>query len=358
LTKTIFGFILLQITQKGKDFSMRTAQLTAPEKIEVLSVDTPKINNPKEVLVQVKVVGICGTDLHIFHGERADVQLPRVMGHELSGVVTEVGGAVTKHKIGDRVVMDPVIACGVCPACKKGHRNVCADVKCFGVHVDGGYQDYIVVPEDVLYKIPDRVSFEQAALAEPFSIAANISARLQVASGDQAVIIGSGTIGLVCLQVFKSLGARVLVSDVEDAKLAAAKKCGADKTVNSRNENLKDAVTGFFPGGADVVLDAVGIAPLFAQSVDLTAPTARVAVIGFDGKPAEIPPAPITRKELTIVGSRMNNNRFPEVVEWFKKGSLNIDLLISRKYKLEDIQKAFEETIADVKNTVKTLIVL
>jgi L-gulonate 5-dehydrogenase len=337
---------------------MRTAKLTAPKKIEVLTADTPKINSPHEVLVRVKVVGICGTDLHIFHGERADVQLPRVMGHELSGEVCGAGGAVTKHKAGDRVIMDPVIACGVCPACRKGHRNVCADVKCFGVQVDGGYQDYIVVPEDVLYKIPDQVSFEQAALAEPFSIAANISARLQVAPGDRAVIIGAGTIGLVCLQVFKNLGAQVLVSDVEDAKLTAARKCGADEIVNSKNGSLKDAVAAFSPGGADVVLDAVGIAPLFAQSVDLTTPAARVAVIGFDAKPAEIAPASITRKELTIVGSRMNNNRFPEVIEWFKNGSLNIDPLISRRYTLEDIQTAFEETIADMKNTVKTLIVL
>ena len=350
---------------------MRSAKLTAPKKIEVITEDAPKIKGPHDVLVQIKVVGICGTDLHIFHGERADVQLPRVMGHELSGVVTETGSAVKKHKAGDRVILDPVIACGTCPVCKKGHPNVCASVKCFGVHVDGGFQDYIVVHEDVLYKIPDAVSFEQAALAEPFSIAVNIAARLGIRSGDQAVIMGSGTIGLVCLQVFKSLGAKVLVSDVEDAKLEVAKKCGADKVVNSKKEDLKEAVMNYYPIGADVVLDAVGVSPLFALSVDLAAPTARVGVIGFDAKAAEIAPVHITKKELTIAGSRMNCNRFPEVIEWFRnppprserievplrKGGLNIDLLISRKYPVEEIQKAFDETIADMKNTVKTLIV-
>jgi L-gulonate 5-dehydrogenase len=337
--------------------TMRIAKLTAPRKIEVITEDAPKIKDAHDVLVQVKAVGICGTDLHIFHGERADVQLPRVMGHELSGVVAETGSAVQKHKSGDRVILDPVIACGTCPICKKGHRNVCPSVKCFGVQVDGGFQDYIVVHEDVLYKIPDAVSFEQAALAEPFSIAVNIASRLGVHPGDQAVIIGSGTIGLVCLQIFKSLGAKVLISDVEDAKLEVAKKCGADKIVNSKKEDLKEAIMNYYPVGADVVIDAVGVSALFALSLDLAAPTARVAVIGFDAKPADIAPVTITKKELTLVGSRMNCNRFPEVVESFRKGGLNIDLLISRKYPVEEIQKAFDETIADMKNTVKTLIV-
>jgi L-gulonate 5-dehydrogenase len=224
------------------------------------------------------------------------------------------------------------------------------------VHVDGGFQEYIVVHEDMLYKIPDQVSFEQAALAEPFAIAVNIAAKLGISGKDQAVIIGSGTIGLVCLQVFKSLGAKVLISDVEDAKLEVAKKCGADKIVNSKNEDLKGAVMDYYPIGADVVLDAVGISPLFTLSIDLAAPLARIGVIGFDAKPAEVTPIVITRKELTIIGSRMNCNRFPEVMEWFGKGGLNIDLLISKRYPLEEIQKAFDDTIADVKNTVKTLI--
>jgi L-gulonate 5-dehydrogenase len=339
-----------------RGMTMRTAKLIAPKKIEVTQEDAPEIKNGSDVLVRIKAVGICGTDLHIFHGERADVTLPRVMGHELSGLVEGTGPAVKDLKEGDRVILDPVIACGTCPICRKGHPNVCADVKCFGVQVDGGFQDYIVVNEKVLYKFPAKVSFEQAALAEPFSIAANIAARTQIQAGDRVIIIGSGTIGLTVLQAAKSLGAVVLVSDVEDAKLAVAKKCGADKVVNSKNEKLPEQAASFFPGGADVVIDAVGIAPLFSLSIELAAPTARIGVIGFDGAPAQISPVNITKKELTIVGSRMNCRRFPEVVEWFQKGSVNVDALISRKYPVEDIQRAFDETIADAKNTVKTLI--
>ena len=335
---------------------MRSAKLIAPRKIELVTEDRPKIKDAHEVLVQVKAVGICGTDLHVFNGYRDDVQFPRVMGHELSGVVTETGSVVKKHKVGDRVMLDPVIACGTCPICQRGYRNVCYSVRCFGVQADGGFQYYIVVQEDALYPIPDNMSFEQAALAEPFSIAIQIATQLGIKSGDQVVIMGSGTIGLVCLQVFKGLGAKVLISDIEDAKLEVAKKCGADMIINSGKEDLKEAVFNYYPIGADVVLDAVGMAALFALSVDLVAPRARIGVIGFDAKPTELVQANITRKELTIVGSRMNCNRFPELMEWFRKGTLNTDILISRQYPVEEIQKAFDETIANVKSTVKTLI--
>ena len=335
---------------------MRAAKLISAGKIEIEETEKPVIRHPGEVLVEVKAVGICGTDLHIFRGERDDVELPRVMGHELSGIVRETGTQVTRVKTGDRVVLDPVFACGECKTCKSGHVNVCSSVKCYGVQMDGGFQDYIVVEESHLYPFGEGVSFESAALAEPFSIAANIVARTGVIPEDKVVVIGSGTIGLCIIQAIKGIGAAVLVSDVVESKLSRAKEAGADDTVNSRTHSLEDAVERFAPGGADVVIDAVGIAALTEQMPDLAAPAGRLAVIGFDGAPAGIPPVKITKKELTIVGSRMNCRRFPKVMEWLREGKINEDLMISRKYPVEEIQKAFEETLADGQDTVKTLI--
>lgn len=335
---------------------MRAAKLVSANKIEVTEVEMPQIKKDNEVKVQVKAVGICGTDLHIFRGERADVQLPRIMGHELSGLVTEVGSAVKNIKVGDRVVLDPVFACNECKICKSGHENVCDNVKCYGVQMDGGYQDYIVVEERHLYTYDPSITYEQAALAEPFSIAANILSRTMATAEDDIVIMGSGTIGLCIAQAAKGLGARVLVSDVVDEKLAKAKDIGADVIVNSKKENLQDAVEAFAPGGASIVIDAVGIAPLTEQSIDLACPTARIAVIGFDGKPAQIPPVKITKKELTLVGSRMNCHQFPIVMKWLNDGQINADLMISRKYPVEKIQEAFEDTLANGKDIVKTVI--
>lgn len=335
---------------------MRTAKLVSAQKIVVLQENAPEIKNVGEVLVKVKAVGICGTDLHIFKGDRPDVEFPRVMGHELSGIVKEVGSGVTRVKKGDRVVLDPVFACGTCRICQKGHPNVCADVKCYGVQMDGGFQDEIVVDEKHLYPFADNITYEQAALAEPFSIAANILERTAITSEDSVVILGGGTIGLCVAQAAKSAGARVLVSDIENAKLRKAETAGADAVVNSRENSLEEAVKQFAPGGADVVVDAVGIASLTEQALDLTAPLARVAVIGFDGNPAQIPPVKITKKELTLAGSRMNCNRFPQVMNWLAEGKIDADLMVTGTYPVEEIQKAFEETLANGRESVKTLI--
>lgn len=219
---------------------MRVTKLTEPKKIELF--DEPMVREPEtgEACIKVKAVGICGTDLHIFLGERSDVKLPRVMGHELSGVVEKVGEGVTNIKPGDCVVFDPVVSCGKCKLCRSGHENVCSDVKCFGVQMDGGFQDYIVVDAKRVYKYPDTIPFEEAALAEPFSVAANILARVEAAAGDRIVIIGAGTIGLSILQAAKGMGAYVLISDVEEKKLQIAKNFGADAAVNSKTQNLKE----------------------------------------------------------------------------------------------------------------------
>ena len=335
---------------------MKSAKLTSIKNIEIVEESVPQIKSAKDVLVEVKAVGICGTDLHIFAHGRADVSFPRVMGHELSGLVKEVGSDVTSVKVGDRVVLDPVFACDNCRICNSGHQNVCGDVKCYGVQMDGGYQDYIVVEDKHLYAFDPKISFEQAALAEPFSIGANIMMKTATTADDTVVVIGSGTIGLCIVAVAKGIGAKVLVADVVDTKLEKAKTIGADVVVNSTNENLAEAVEKFSPGGATVVVDAVGVSALTQQSIDLACPTARVAFIGFDSKPVEIAPIVVTKKELTIVGSRMNCHQFPKVMKWLDEGKINADLMISRVYPVTEIQKAFEETLANGKDIVKTLI--
>lgn len=336
---------------------MRAAKLVELNQIEIVDLPIPEIREATDVQVQVKAVGICGTDLHMFREHRADVTLPRIMGHELSGLVTGVGPEVTRVKVGDRVVLDPVFACGTCPTCKKGYPNVCSSVRCYGVQMDGGYQDYIVVGQEHLYPFDPSISYEEAALAEPFSIASNILDRVQLTDRDDLLIIGSGTIGLSVLQVAKFFGARVMVADIAPDKLVIATEMGADRVVNSKEEDLAKAAEAFAPGGFDVVIDAVGVTPLFQQSLNFAAPRARVACIGFDARPAEIPPVLVTKKELSIIGSRMNCYRFPIVMEWLNDGKIQADKMISRKYSIDNIQTAFEETLANSAASVKTLIV-
>jgi len=336
---------------------MRVAKLVEVGKFRVEEAPEPELVNADDVKVKVMAVGICGTDLHIFKEGRSDVLLPRVMGHELSGEVVEVGSGVTMLKVGDRVALDPVFACGKCPACKKGYLNVCETVRCFGVQMDGGYKDFIVVGEKHLFPFRSSVSFESAALAEPFSIGSNIVDRTAVKPGEKVLVIGSGTIGLSIVQMAKSIGANVMVADIVDKKLNVAARMGADKTVNSKACDLKAKAEKFSPGGFDVVIDAVGITPLFVQSFEYAAPRARVACIGFDSTPASIPPIMVTKKELSIIGSRMNCNRFPEVMKLLDTERIDGNQMISRRYSVNEIQEAFEETLANSADCIKNLIV-
>lgn len=336
---------------------MKAAKLVDYGRIEIHEVPTPDVVNETDVQVQVKAVGICGTDIHMFKEPRADVALPRIMGHELTGIVTKVGNGVTLVKEGDRVALDPVYACGTCPICKKGHPNVCPGVKCYGVQMDGGFCEYIVTGEEHLYPFSSKISFEDAALVEPFSIANNILDRAALTSGENLLIIGAGTIGLAILQVAKMKGARVMITDVIPEKLGIAKDMGADVIVNSKEESLKDKAAAFADIGFDIVIDAVGITPLFQSALEYAAPCARIICIGFDGRAAQISPVTITKKELSIIGSRMNNYKFPEVIEWLEEGNIQADKMITMKYSLDCIQTAFEETIANSSGNVKTIIV-
>ena len=334
---------------------MRTAKLTEPGKIVVYNESSKCVPAAGEAVVQVKACGICGTDMHIFAGHRSDVALPRVMGHELSGRVVEVGDGVNNVSEGDRVIFDPVMSCNACRICESGHGNVCPQVKCFGVQMDGGFQDYIVVPAKQLYRFPDRLSYVEAALSEPFSVAANILERANVASGEKLVVIGAGTIGLCILQAAKGLGCRVLMSDILDVKLESAKRFGADAAVNANKENLEEAIMAFAPEGVDVIIDAVGTAAQMEQSLRLARPLTRIVVIGFDEKPAKVSPVELTKKELTIIGSRMNAGKFPKVIQWLEEGVIDPSKMVERVFPVEEIQRAFDLAVSD--STLKKIII-
>lgn len=334
---------------------MKSARLTAQRHIEIVEVPEPKIQNEHEVLVRVKSVGICGTDLHTFKGERDDTVYPLVMGHELSGVVEAVGASVTRVKPGDSVIYDPVNSCGHCKTCESGHENVCSDVKCFGVQMNGGFQELITVEDSHLYPFKKGIPYNRAALGEPFSIAANIVAKAQIQPGDKVVIFGAGTIGIATLFAARQYDAFIIVSDVADTKLSIAKNFGADAVINSAKEDLQSALSEYADGGVNVVIDAVGIAPLFEQAVKIAAPCARIVEIGFDGRTAAIAPVDLTKKELMILGSRMNCHRFDTIVEWLESGVIT-DQMISQVYPLEQLQQAFEDTLKNGGQWLKTMI--
>jgi 2-desacetyl-2-hydroxyethyl bacteriochlorophyllide A dehydrogenase len=321
---------------------MKAVQVREPHHLAILEVDEPKISNPTDVLVKVKRVGICGSDMHIYHGTNPLATLPRVVGHEVTGEVIEIGTDVTSVKVGDHIVVEPIRYCGECYACRKGRPNVCTSLSVFGVHEDGGMREWFVLPEKQLHVVASALSWEEAVMAEPYTIGAQAVSRGKIEAGDTVLIQGAGPIGICILKMVKLLGASVMVTDLSTERLAFAKENGADVTINAAEEDVKQRVHEWTNGeGANVVIDAVCLPATFELSIDVVSEAGNVVVLGFDERAAAIPQLPITKKEVTITGSRLQTYQFPRVVELLNDGKLRHNGLVTHTFPLDQIQEAF-----------------
>lgn len=336
---------------------MRAVRLTGKRKLEIAKQDKLPKPQDNEILINVKAAGICGSDLHIYAGHRPDVSLPIILGHEIAGLVYEIGAKVTQFSVGDRVVIDPVLSCGNCYSCRKGFNNLCKSLKCIGVHIDGGLADYIIVKEENVYKITNNIKWEKAAMIEPFSIAAEVLERSRAKESERVIIFGAGTIGLCILQVLKMKGLKVLITDIVNSRLDKAKILGADLIINSKEKDINLAVEEYTNNeGAELIIDAVGNPKLFEKAIQLVAPGGRILVLGFDSSPANIPEVDLVKKGIEIIGSRLNCRKFPQVISWMNNNQLNIDVIVNAVYSLDNVDKAFEILINNQEDIVKAIV--
>ena len=307
-----------------------------------------------EVLVRVRRAGICGSDMHILHGSNPFARYPRIIGHEFAGEVEAVGAEVTDLAKGDRVVVDPVVSCGRCYACRVGRSNVCANLEVFGVHRDGGFRDLVPVPARNVVKVRADLPVEIAALAEPFSIAANVLSRTGCGPEDTVLVYGAGTVGLTVLQVAKLKGARCLISDIDEARLERARSFGADAVINPRSTPVAEAVGSEMDGlGPSVVIDGAGVPALLEEACRIASPAGRIGLLGFSPGPCNISQQEIVKKELTLVGSRLNRHLLPEVVRWLESGSLKPAAMITQTFDARDARAAFDLVENHPERTVK-----
>ncbi|MDJ0391188.1 Zn-dependent oxidoreductase [Roseomonas sp. E05] len=307
-----------------------------------------------EVVVRVERAGICGSDLHIYHGTNPFAKYPRIIGHEFAGTVEAVGEGVNDLAAGDHVVVDPVVSCGHCYPCRVGRPNVCSNLEVFGVHRDGGFRDRLSVPSLNAVKVRSDLPFALAALAEPFSIAANVLSRTGIEAHDTVLVYGAGPIGLTVLQVAKLHGARCIVADIDDARLERARGFGADVVVNSRSTPVPQAVAGETDGlGPTLVIDAAGVPALLEEACRLASPAGRIGLLGFSPEPCNISQQEIVKKELTLVGSRLNRKLLPQVVQWLESGQLRPEAMITQTFAAADAREAFDLIEKDPGRTVK-----
>ena len=320
---------------------MKALCVQSPNHIVIEERPMPVIQSPTDVMIKVKAGGICGSDVHIYHGTSSVATYPRVIGHEIVGEIIETGKEVNGFSIGDRVIMDPVISCGTCYQCRIGRRNVCGKLQVRSVHVDGGYQEYIVVPQESIYHIPANLSWEEAVMIEPFTIAEQVCSRAELVKEDIVFIMGAGPVGLSILKRVKLSGATCFISDIVEARLDFAKQYSADQSINAKNVDVREEIMRLTNGnGATVVIDAVCSTRSFEQTLTYVCSAGRVITLGFGKEPSAINQLSITAREIDVRGSRLHNNKFPVVIDYFASGKLAVKDMITHRYPFTEIHYA------------------
>ncbi|WGG46541.1 zinc-binding alcohol dehydrogenase family protein [Rossellomorea sp. DA94] len=336
---------------------MKAVQVTGPHNLNIVEKDKPVITAKEEVLIKVKMVGICGSDIHIYHGTNPLATLPRVIGHEVTGEVEAIGEGVEGLSVGDKVVIEPIESCGHCYACRTGRGNVCSNLEVYGVHRDGGMQEYMVMPQKLVHKVNGDLDWKESVLIEPFTIGAQANWRGDVQNGDTVFIMGAGPIGLCCLKVAKSKGATVIISDLNESRLEFAKEWGADYTIHASRSNVTEELMEITKQeGANVVIDAVCLPQTFEQAIEVASVAGRVVVLGFDERPSQIKQLPITKKEVTITGSRLQTNQFPGVIGMFNEQSFDTTGMVTQIFQLEQIHEAIQLIETSPQEVMKVVI--
>jgi 2-desacetyl-2-hydroxyethyl bacteriochlorophyllide A dehydrogenase len=322
--------------------TMRQVVVTSSEDIRVVEVPRPGPPAPGQVLVASRLVGICGTDVHAAAGHHPFIDRPYRPGHEVVGVVEQVGDGVTDLAAGDRVVLEPNLTCGECPQCRDGRYNICRELAVFGCQTPGGMGDVFVVARDRLHRIPDGMSDELAALVEPLATPVHAVRRAGVRAGSRVAVLGAGPIGLLVLVAARAAGAEVVVvTDVLPEKLDRARRLGADEALRADAPDLVDRAAAVLHG-ADVVFDCVAAAGSMAQAVELVDKGGTVMVVGIAPGPTSIPLHLVQDREISVIGSLMYVREDVErAIALLSSGAVAADELVTAVYPLDRAAEAF-----------------
>ncbi len=288
-----------------------------------------------EVLVRVKACGICGSDVHGMDGSTGRRIPPVIMGHEASGVIEALGAGVEGWRAGQRVTFDSTVYCGKCWHCRRGEINLCDHRRVLGVSCDeyrqdGAFAEYVVVPQHVLYALPEQASFEQAAMVEPLSVAMHAAARTAVHLDDTAVVLGAGMIGLMVVQCLRAAGCgTILAADVDDGRLERARTLGADLTVNTAREDLAQAARGVNGRGADVAVEAIGLTETVQAGIAALRKGGTLTLVGNFSPEVQFALQKVVTREITVYGSCASRGEYPACLDFIARGTVKVDSLVS-----------------------------
>ena len=327
---------------------MKALVLKAYNQFSYEEVPAPE-PGPDDVLVAVKACGICGSDVHGMDGSTGRRRPPIIMGHEAAGVIAGTGQAATGWRVGEPVTFDSTIYCGHCGYCRRGQINLCDNRRVLGVSCEdyrqhGAFAEFVVVPQRILYRVPEGLPFEHAALVEPFAIALHAVRRSPPTLNDTVVVVGAGMIGLALVQALSQAGSGLLiVVDVVADRLALAARLGATNTINSANENAVEAILKLTSGrGADLAFEAVGVTPTVELALRCLRKGGAVALVGNVAPKIEFPLQTAVTRELTIYGSCASRGEYPACLDMLSRGALKATPLISATAPLPEGARWFD----------------
>ena len=297
----------------------------------------------EEVLIRVKACSICGSDVHGMDGSTGRRIPPVVMGHEASGVIEKIGANVNNYKVGDRVTFDSTVYCGKCYYCRRGEINLCDNRRVLGVSCDeyrsdGAYAEYVAVPQHILYPLPENVTFEQAAMTEPLSIAFHAVRRSPVSLNNTALVVGSGMIGLLVIQLLKAAGCgKIIAVDMVKEKLDMAKKFGADICIKADEVNVAAEVYKQTDNrGADVAFEVVGITPTIQNAIAALKKGGSLTLVGNIKSTIDFPLQSVVTRQISLYGSCASAGEYPDCLDLIASGKVDVDSFISAAVPLSE----------------------
>jgi L-iditol 2-dehydrogenase len=331
-----------------KGAAVKALVLTEYNHFEIQDVPEPRIG-ADELLVRVAACGICGSDVHGMDGSSGRRIPPIIMGHEASGVIAQVGERVTRWKSGDRVTFDSTIWCGSCHFCDQGRVNLCENRRVLGVSCqefrrDGAYAEYVAVPQNIVYRLPDALSFEHAAMVEPVSVAVHGVQRLPIRLNDTAVVVGTGMIGLLVVQALRAAGCgRVFAVDVDPKRLDLACRLGADEGFSPNAADVVAEVLRRTNGrGADVIVEAVGMPATVAAAIAAVRKGGSVGLVGNLSPEVQLPLQAVVTREVTLYGSCASSGEYPACLDLIARGAIRVEPLITAVAPMEEAPAWFD----------------
>lgn len=332
--------------------------MTAPKKIIFQEVPIPEPAN-NQVLLKIRRIGICGSDIHVYHGLHPFTKYPVTQGHEVSGEIVKLGAGVKDFKVGQKVTVEPQVYCGECYPCTHGKYNLCENLKVMGFQTTGTASEFFAVDASKVTPLPDNMSFDDGAMLEPLAVTVHAAKRFPDIKGAKVAILGCGPIGILLAQSAKALGAeKVLITDVSDLRLELAKKVGVDFAVNTRNKDFGDAMVAVFgKDKADVIYDCAGNDITMGQAIKYARKGSTIILVAVFGKMANVDLAVLNDHELDLNTSMMYTHvDYLDAIKFVNEGKIQLAPLQTKHFPFKEFLAAYQYIDANRETTMKVLI--